>query len=304
MLALHDPPARLADLAELLRLPAVLSVPGDTLLGAAVSGGLGGARRTAGLAGASSFLYLAGMALNDYADRDVDAVERPHRPIPSGRVDPKLALRLAQGLTAAGLASATWAGGVAGVTVAAPLAAAVWGYDTILKGSPAGPVAMATCRTLDVLLGAHPGRIRAAIGPAAVVGAHTLKVTMISRNEVSGGSRRLAACSLAGTAAVTGLGALAARTARRRTGCSAGALRAGATAALLGGFALSLARTEMAAYDDPTPGRLQKVVGEGVLGLLPLQAGMLASTGPGWAVSSVTALWPLAKHLSRRRAVT
>ena len=35
------------------------------------------------LVGASSCLYLAGMVLNDYFDRDKDAQERPARPIPS-----------------------------------------------------------------------------------------------------------------------------------------------------------------------------------------------------------------------------
>jgi len=87
--------------AELVRLPAVLSVPGDVLVGAAASGQSRDVPRAAGLAAASSCLYLAGMALNDYADRDVDAVERPGRPIPSGRVTPGFALGLAAGLTAA-----------------------------------------------------------------------------------------------------------------------------------------------------------------------------------------------------------
>ncbi|MEK8227549.1 UbiA family prenyltransferase [Oerskovia sp. M15] len=43
------------------------------------------------------------MALNDYADRELDAVERPERPLPSGRVSPEQALGVATGLTAAGL---------------------------------------------------------------------------------------------------------------------------------------------------------------------------------------------------------
>ena len=61
--------------AELVRLPAVLSVPGDVLVGAAASGQGRNVSRVAGLTAASSCLYLAGMALNDYADREVDAVE-------------------------------------------------------------------------------------------------------------------------------------------------------------------------------------------------------------------------------------
>src|SRR4051812_2117383 len=86
-------------LAELVRLPAVLSVPGDVLLGAAASGRRSGVARTAGLTASSCCLYMAGMALNDWADRETDARERPGRPIPSGRVSPELALGLAAGLT-------------------------------------------------------------------------------------------------------------------------------------------------------------------------------------------------------------
>src|SRR5207247_7043471 len=103
-------------------------------------------------------------ALNDYADRELDAVERPERPIPSGRVSPAFALCLASGLTAAGLGLAGFAGRQA-LRVAVPLAATVWAYDLVLKPTPAGPVAMAAARTLDVLLGA--GGARAAV-PAAL----------------------------------------------------------------------------------------------------------------------------------------
>jgi hypothetical protein len=71
------------DLVELVRAPAALSVPGDALAGAAAAGTLG--RRTVGLAAASVCLYWAGMSANDWADREIDAKERPERPIPSGR---------------------------------------------------------------------------------------------------------------------------------------------------------------------------------------------------------------------------
>ena len=103
--------SRLDAVAELVRLPAVLSVPGDVLVGAAASGQVRDVPRAAGLAASSSCLYLAGMALNDYADRDVDAVERPGRPIPSGRVSPGFALGLASALTAASAALAVAAEG-------------------------------------------------------------------------------------------------------------------------------------------------------------------------------------------------
>ena len=82
-----------ADVAELVRLPAVLSVPGDVLVGAAASGQMRDVPRTAGLVAASSCLYLAGMALNDYADREVDAVERPGPADPVRAGDPGVRAR-------------------------------------------------------------------------------------------------------------------------------------------------------------------------------------------------------------------
>lgn len=103
---------RLADLAQLVRAPAALSVPGDVIAGATAAGRPLGAR-TFGVIGSSVCLYWAGMALNDYADATVDSVERPERPVPSGRIPRRAALAVAGGLTAAGLGLAAAAGVVA-----------------------------------------------------------------------------------------------------------------------------------------------------------------------------------------------
>ncbi|OPG10442.1 UbiA family prenyltransferase, partial [Microbispora sp. GKU 823] len=137
---------------ELVRAPAALSVPGDTLAGAAAAG------RSArpGLAAASVLLYWAGMALNDWSDRKIDAKERPERPIPSGRISPEGALGLAAALTGAGVATAAVFGGRRGFALAGLLAGAAWAYDLRLKHTAAGPAAMAACRVLDVLLGGGP----------------------------------------------------------------------------------------------------------------------------------------------------
>src|SRR5687767_12443969 len=100
-----------SDLAALVRLPAVLSVPGDILLGAAMTPPRRFGR-TVGMVGSSALLYLGGMALNDWADREVDARERPGRPIPSGRVSPAAALAVAAGCTAGGVVIARVARGL------------------------------------------------------------------------------------------------------------------------------------------------------------------------------------------------
>lgn len=142
--------------AELLRVSALFTVPGDALAGAAASG-VRPNRGTALAVGASLCLYEAGMALNDWADREEDAIERPHRPIPSGRITPNAALAAASGLTAAGLLLASRAGRPA-LALSTAVAATVWAYDLRLKHTPAGPAAMGAARALDVLLGATATR--------------------------------------------------------------------------------------------------------------------------------------------------
>ncbi|WP_426499872.1 SCO3242 family prenyltransferase [Streptomyces sp. D54] len=219
------PRQRLRAWAELLRVSALFSVPGDALAGAAAVGRRPG-RGTALAIGASLCLYEAGMALNDWADRDEDAVDRPHRPIPSGRISPAAALGAAGVLTAAGLALAARAGRPA-LTVATGLAATVWAYDLHLKHTKAGPAAMAAARSLDLLLGAtatatgvrapggssSPDNVAAAahrglpaglpaLPAALVLGAHTYGVTAVSRHETRGGSTGTPLAVLATTTAL------------------------------------------------------------------------------------------------------
>jgi 4-hydroxybenzoate polyprenyltransferase len=244
------------------------------------------------------------MALNDWADREIDARERPGRPIPSGRVSPGFALTLAAGLSVAGVALAGVAGGRRSLAVALPLVGAVWSYDLALKGTSAGPLGMAACRSLDVLLGATVGRGRLprALPAAAVVGAHTAVVTTVSRREASGSGPGLAGAALAATTAVTALAGALAR--GRLRGGRARGLRRAAAGALLGAYAGSIASAGGRAVADPSPARLQDLVGTGVLGLMPLEAGLLAAAGPVPAAAVVAGAWPLARRLARRRSVT
>ncbi|CAM5425394.1 SCO3242 family prenyltransferase [Streptomyces chartreusis] len=191
--------------AELLRLPALFTVPGDALSGAAAVGARPDSRTLLAI-GSSLCLYEAGMALNDWADRAEDAAERPHRPLPSGRVHPAAAFTAACALTGAGLALAARAGRPA-LTVAVPLAATVWAYDLALKHTPCGPAAMATARALDLVLGAAAttGRTRAALPSAALLGTHTLAVSVVSRQETKGGSPLAPLAALTTTALLSRL---------------------------------------------------------------------------------------------------
>jgi 4-hydroxybenzoate polyprenyltransferase len=284
--------------AELVRLPAVLSVPGDVLVGAAVTGQMRDVPRTAGLVAASSCLYLAGMALNDYADREVDALERPGRPIPSGRVTPAFALGLAAALTAGGAAFAIAADGPRALKVVAPLALAVWGYDLALKPTLAATPSMSACRGLDVVMGAGAHGAAQALPAAAVVAAHTAVVTEVSRREVEGGSAAVA------TRALIATGAVAAASAALSVARSRGPVGRTAALALAGAYTVVVGRAHADAIGDPSPERLQRAVGVGILGLIPLEAGLLAGAGALAPAAAVAALWPVARKLARKRAVT
>lgn len=283
----------LASVVQLVRAPAALSVPGDSLAGAAAAGWPFG-RRSVGLSAGAVCLYWAGMALNDYADRELDRVERPERPIPSGRVSPRFALGLAAGLTAAGVGIAGAVGGRSALGVALPLAATVWAYDLALKSTPAGPLAMATARTLDVLLGA--GGARSALPAALTVGAHTLGITVLSRGEVHGADARVPRAALAGTVAITGATLLGGR--------RSGWLSRLASAGLAAGYAATVGPPQSAAAQDPSSGRVRRAVGAGILGFMPLQASLLARSGAVRAALPVALAYPLARRLSRKVAAT
>ncbi|MEH0823513.1 MULTISPECIES: SCO3242 family prenyltransferase [unclassified Micromonospora] len=300
----------LAALAELVRAPAALSVPGDVVAGAAAAGTLG--PRTVGLAGASVLLYWAGMAANDWADRRLDAVERPERPIPSGRVAPGAAVGLAAGLTAAGLGLAALVGGRRATAVAVPLAATIWGYDLAAKNTAAGPAVMAACRGLDVLLGATGGHPARALPAALTVAAHTFTVTALSRREVAGADTALPLRTLAGTALV----AIAA--AGRSTAFPAGpagpadtgpavvARRAAAAlpVALAGWYAARYGGAQARVVADPSAGRVRAAVGAGITGLPALQGALTARAGAGLLGLAVAAAAPLGRRLARKVSPT
>jgi hypothetical protein len=276
---------------QLVRAPAALTVLGDTVAGAAAAGRpLRGRRLLLPLSSAA--FYWSGMALNDWADRELDATERPERPIPSGRVSPNRALAVATGLTAAGVGLAMAAGRDA-VTVALPLAAAVWAYDTVLKTTPAGPAAMAACRALDVLMGA--GGARAALPAAAAVGGHTLGVTALSRGEVHGATPATVRAVLAGTAltAVAAAGGRA-RSARHRLGALA------ATAL----YSATVGRAQLAAQRDPSAATVRRATMAGIHGMVPLQAAIAARRGSLPGALAVAAALPIARALSRKVSPT
>ncbi|MFG1670724.1 SCO3242 family prenyltransferase [Streptomyces sp. Y7] len=279
----------------LVRAPAALSVPGDVLAGAAAAG-----RplrpSTLGTIASSVCLYWAGMALNDYADRDLDAVERPERPIPSGQISPAAALTVAGALTAAGLGLAVLAQGRRGLLSALPLAGTVWAYDLALKPTRAAAPAMAAARTLDVLAGAGPGGLRRALPTAATIGLHTGILTALSRHEVYGAPRAVPLTSLA-----AGLTVGAATFARGRRARPADRLTAALCTAV---YTAGGVRAHAVAARTPSSLRVRQAVAAGIHGLIPLQGALTATAGRGALGAWIAAGLPLARRLGRKVSPT
>ncbi|MFE2261487.1 SCO3242 family prenyltransferase [Streptomyces griseosporeus] len=303
---------RLRAWAELLRLPALVTVPGDALAGAAAAGARAD-RHTLLAVGSSVCLYEAGMALNDWADRAEDAVDRPHRPLPSGRVRPVAALMAAGALTAASLGLAARAGRPA-LTVALPLAATVWAYDLVLKHTPAGPAAMAAARALDLLLGAAAttGRTRSALPSAALLGTHTLAVTTVSRTETRGGAPL---APLAALTASTLLARALTHPAPARPRPASGTVPSrgiptltrpadAVVAALSALYAATVARPYAHAVLNASPPLTQRAVGAGIRATVPLQAALAARSGARGTALVTAALAPLGARLARKVSIT
>jgi len=190
---------------ELLRFPAVFTAVADVTMGWLVTRGSWDPWHVfALLVVASSCLYLAGMVLNDVFDADVDARERPERPIPSGRIPPAFAQRFGWTLLLCGMLPAWLAATLTGAwrpaVVGTMLAVCVVLYDAVLKRTPAAPLVMGVCRTLNVLLGmslaasaAAPNVYRPLTmsewGIAAAMGIYVLGITLFARTEAVRSSR-------------------------------------------------------------------------------------------------------------------
>lgn len=137
-----------------------------------------------------SLLYCAGMVFNDVADVEEDAIERPTRPIPSGRVTRSSAALFGGLLVVAGVAALfleSRDGEVTTITVAALLTAILY-YDLRHKQDPLGPLVMGICRGLVYCVAAATA---AALTVPVLVGAAvmTAYVTLLTLVAKYGGAR-------------------------------------------------------------------------------------------------------------------
>lgn len=252
---------------RIVRAPAVFSALGDPLAGMLIARGALSASRASRLSAAAGLIYLAGMALNDYADRDEDALERPERPLPSGAISPRAVAIVGGSLLLGGVvmarsAGARWSGPA--------LAALVIAYDFPLKRSSSlGPIAMGACRSVSLLMGveaALPGvRGRHGGEEALMLGAYVAGLTLIARSE-TGVSRQ---AELRGGALLVGAALLAS------------VVRGGPRSLPWGAVATALAGPALArALRTPGPATVGPAVGALVRAIPALDGSLAATSAP------------------------
>jgi 4-hydroxybenzoate polyprenyltransferase len=304
------PSPRLLAFAQLLRLPNVFTAFADIALAACV-----GLAATAGwpaptfwarvvlLMLASGSLYLGGMVWNDVFDRAGDAQSRPFRPIPSGRVTVRTAVSLGVVLILLGLTLAALAGlpghnewNPEPLTYAAALAGLIFLYDGWLKHLPVGPVAMASCRFFNVLMGLTVVsddlvRTPLRLHVAGVVGVYIVGVTWFARTEEGRSDKR----QLIAAAVVIGLSLVLALVVRARVPGGPGAF---AFPYLLVAFGFLVGLPISRAIQRPGPKEVQAAVKRCVLGLVALDA-VVATAFVGAGGLAVLLLLPPALLLGK-----
>ncbi|UXI82880.1 prenyltransferase [Streptomyces vinaceusdrappus] len=262
-----DGPARDGHLhawAELLRAPAAFTVPGDVLAGTAAAG-TRPTGRTALAAGASLCLYEAGMALNDWADREEDATVWAY----------DLGLKH---------------------TPAGPAAMAAARSLDLLLGAAAGPGAVRRAIVPAAFLGSHTLAVSLVSRRETEGGSSTAPLTALAAagalTTVLAGRPTAHPAPDASTGAPTPATPPADKANR--------AVRAALAASYAATFARPLAHAAL----NPSPELTQRAVGAGVRATIALQSGLMARAGaPGTGVLTA-ALAPLAAHLARKVSTT
>ncbi len=148
-------------LSVALRLGRVSNLPTvwtNMLTGVVLCGGDPLSARALVLLGALSLFYIGGMYLNDAFDREIDARERPERPIPSRLVSAPTVFAAGFAMIGVALLLLAWSGyamakGTTWPSVAAgaALAGAIVFYDWRHKGIVFSPLVMGVCRMLVYL---------------------------------------------------------------------------------------------------------------------------------------------------------
>jgi 4-hydroxybenzoate polyprenyltransferase len=297
-------PKTLTAVLQLIRLPNVVTAAADSFAGwLLVTGSAAFPNRWLPLIGASMVLYASGTALNDVFDMEIDRAERPSRPLPSGRVSWLAAACLGGLGLVVGTALACASGSTTSGIVAAILALCIYSYDSGLKHTVLGPAIMGACRGLNLLLGMS--QAPALAGPigwyaAVAYGLNVAGITVVSRSETSGGHRGgLLAGVVTENLAILALAGVAMSTRRFPQPDLDRPLIPLEGLLVLALVALVLNQSAARAIKNPTPPLVQKHIKTGILSLVWLLVGVVASVRGLGPAALVALFWAPAFILGR-----
>ncbi|MHA4893282.1 UbiA-like protein EboC [Pedobacter sp. PWIIR3] len=241
-------------------------------------------------------LYSGGIIMNDVFDAELDAKERPERPIPSGLISENAAKLFGGicffiGIFAAGMLSRN----AQYLSVAIMVSCLV--YDKFLKHSSLfGPLNMGLCRGLNLLLGISiiDGAIQQYWYLAIVPIIYIAAITMISRGEVHGGGKNvLYFAGLLYLIVIAGIIYFAATNKQMPI-----------TAVFLAGFAIMIFRPLIKAAQNPIGPNIGKAVKSGVIALILMNAAWASAFGVWHIAIIIVILLPISIGLSKAFAVT
>ena len=284
---------------QMMRPANIVTAWADILAGFAASGAVGliNIQILGWLLLATTGLYGGGIVLNDVFDADLDAQERPERPIPSGRASRQGATLLGSTLLVTGVVAAAQVS-LLSATLASGIALAATLYDAVGKHHPIlGPLNMGACRGGNLLLGisAVPAMIGEHWFLAVIPIIYIAAVTTISRGEVHG------AKNITGTIALLLIGLVIAGL------LSLGLLQDYQVLAALPFVALFAVRVLLPfikAVREPKPEQIRIAVKAGVLSLIVLDATVAAGFATLPYGLLVLSLLPISMALAQIFAVT
>jgi 4-hydroxybenzoate polyprenyltransferase len=244
-------------------------------------------------------LYGGGVVMNDVADEELDKIERPERPIPSGLATKAGATVLGLSLLVFGIVSAFVSSVLTG-EIAIGIAVLALVYDYFGKHHKFfGPINMGMCRGGNLLLGISaiswvvPFCYEIAVIPIIYIAA----ITMISRGEVVGGNKN--AIGFAGilySIVIAGILLLHHFLPQAQTGLY--------TIGFLILFALVIYIPLLLAYVKPEPMKIRTAVKSGVIALIAMDAA-IATSFSGWIMGLlILALLPVSLLLAKVFSVT
>ncbi|MBL4727707.1 MAG: UbiA family prenyltransferase [Rhizobiaceae bacterium] len=172
-----------------LRLGRVSNLPTvwtNTIAGIVLTGGVIEDYRIVPIIIALSLSYIGGMFLNDAYDAEIDAVERPERPIPSGQISRSAVFQWSYVMFMTSIVILLAVGGVIPAISGALLVGTIIVYNRHHKNNPISPFIMGLCRVFVYLTAAScyvvPLEVPVLIG-AGLLLAYLIGLTYIAKQE-------------------------------------------------------------------------------------------------------------------------